>query len=525
MFLLGVIILVVSLGVVLNLKRRETFTSTVDQPIIALSQCGRKMVFPNFSSTNLAAQRAVYDRYSMMSNISKGTCNIPMTNDGTQMNTSTFSVINDNNIFYSLKRTCLGLSYLSMNASGDRVTFVFNTSNESDSKALMYFMLLNPLFVDFSFGVGKTSVAYFPVFDNKVSRLNGETLQQNKVFRYSNYTQPITSSMNPTVNVNNPSITFEVVLPSRKRGQDSLFDYFDETNPYILVQDMNAKSQRGMVNVQVYYLDDNIPTSYQNIGKTLGSIDSKYDMFNDIDLKNPNNGNEVLLFDKKYVSKYSNDDSRKAKYEFNNNIHVFFKNFQQPSFTFSFDINVTRDKIRSQNFNNAMVILRAYMNNNYGNYSYCPGVGHELGGVRNNNIMMTLLEFGNKSNNGYNLVIVTGKGANCNYPSNEETNLRIPLPYLDDSSRIRVVFSLTPNEKIAAAYWKTIDENNTHVMLGKNTYCANDLNLGVLFTDKPRTSFSIENIVLARNSNFVKSVYHVTLGFRNLVAEYQTFNN
>jgi hypothetical protein len=164
-----------------------------------------------------------------------------------------------------------------------------------------------------------------------------------------------------------------------------------------------------------------------------------------------------------------------------------------------------------------MVILRAYMNNNYGNYSYCPGVGHELGGVRNNNIMMTLLEFGNKSNNGYNLVIVTGKGANCNYPSNEETNLRIPLPYLDDSSRIRVVFSLTPNEKIAAAYWKTIDENNTHVMLGKNTYCANDLNLGVLFTDKPRTSFSIEN--------FVKSVYHVTLGFRNLVAEYQTFNN
>jgi hypothetical protein len=330
--------------------------------------------------------------------------------------------------------------------------------------------------------------------------------------------------MNPVVNVNNPSITFEVVLPSSKRGQDSLFDYFGEANPYILAQNMNAKPQ-GVVNIQVYYIDDNMPTSYQNIGKTLGSIDSKYDMFNDTDLKNPYNGNEVLLFDKKYVSKYSNDDSRKAKYEFNNNIHVFFKNFVQPSFTFSFDINVTRNLVRSQNYNNAMVILRAYMNNNYGNYSYCPDVGQELGGVRNNNIMMVLLEFGSESNNGYNLVIVTGRGANCNYPSNEETNLRIPLPYLEGSSRIRVVFSLTPNEKIAAAYWKTINENNTHVMMGKNTYCANDLNLGMLFTHKPRNSFSIENIVLSRDPKFVKSVYHVTLGFRNLVAEYQTFNN
>ena len=164
------------------------------------------------------------------------------------------------------------------------------------------------------------------------------------------------------------------------------------------------------------------------------------------------------------------------------------------------------------------------MNNNFGSYSYCPDVGQELGGARNNNIVMVLLEFGSQNDNGYNLVIVTGRGANCNYPSNEETNLRIPLPFLQDSTRIRVIFSLTPNEKVAAALWKTPLDNSTQVMMGKNTYCINDLNMGRLFTEKPR-SFAIENIILARHPEIVKSMYHVTLGFRNLAAEYQIFNN
>lgn len=522
LFLIGVLIIIVSFGVILNLKpSQEKFES--EQALPSMSKCGREIVFPNFSSLNLASQRAAHDS-EITRNISNGNCNMPLNNEG-KKGADTYSVIKDNYIFYSLKRACIGMQYKSIEVNGNRIAITFDT--KKDKNTVMYFMLLNPLFVEFSFNSTKTTVAYYPILHNNINELSSDPRQSAKEFRYSNYNKPITTKYEAYSAGENPKIYFDVVLPREQKGFDGHFNYYTADSPYVYINDMQYPAS-GVINLQLYFLDDNIPTSYQNVGKMLvhpqgGNLMNFPDLFENYN----NNKTDLLIFRKDYVAKFSQSSTYKDIYEFNNNINVFYKNFIQPVFTLSMDILVTDINIRGRQQNTNNVIARMYMDNDFGKYnrSTCNNVTKELGNVNNNNIFMLVLELGDNSHNGYNLALVLGRDSSCNYniPFNDKSNVKAALPFLTSTQHIRVVITLSPNEKIITAFWKDPTDNfNTKVSISRSTYCNEDLNLHRLFKQKPR-QVAIGNIKMNVDNDVITKVNYVALGYKNLATEYSKY--
>lgn len=531
LFLIGVLIIVVSFGVIVNMNTswlavqqpQEGFE--IEQPLLSMNKCGRNIAFPNFSSINLASQRAAND-LQITQNISRGTCNTPLNNESSDKGTNTYSVIKDNYIFYSLKRTCIGLKYKSIQiVNRNRISITFNTTSPSENIAFLYFILLNPLFVEFNFSSNKTTVAYYPILHNNISELgSSEPRNSSKEYRYSNYGKEITTRYGTFGANRNPKIYFDVVLSREDKGKDTLFDYYNNDTPYVYLNDIYYPLE-GVINMQLYYLDDKIPSSYQNIGKTL-SHPQGGNLFDVPYLFPSQNNNDLLIFRTDYVDRYSQNAAYKDVYEFNNNINVFYKNFVQPVFTVSMDILVTDINIRNQVKNNNIVILRMYMDNGLGNYNNipCNNVTQELGPTRNNNIFMIVLELGEEKHNGYNFTLVMGRGNTCNYtiPFIDKSNVKAPLPFLSDTQRIRVIVTISPNEKIITALWKDPHTFATNVSMSRTTYCGEDLNLYRLFKQVPRQA-PIGNIKMNIHNDVVKSVNYVTLGYRNLVNEYSSY--
>lgn len=529
LFLVGVLIIIVSFGVILNLKSAKVSPSEkfeTEQPLLSMNKCGREIVFPNFSSINLASQRAANDP-DITRNVSHGNCNTPLNNEGTSKGSDTYSVIKDNYIFYSLKRTCIGMPYKSIAVNGNRVAITFNTQkrHKGDPNSILYFMLLNPLFVEFNFSSNKTTVAYYPVFHNNIGELNTDPRASAKEFRYSNYNKTINSKYQSIQAEENPTIYFDVVLPREDKGKDSLFNYFTNDSPYVYLNDLNYPPS-GNISVQLYYLDDNIPTSYQNVGKTLthpqgGNLMNVPYLFANYQA----NKTDLLVFNTDYVNKYSQNSAYKDIYEFNNNINVFYKNFIQPVFTISMDLQVT-EKTKREIQNNNIVITRMFMDNNFGNYnsSTCNNITKELGSVTNNNIFMIVLELGNTNHNGYSLSLVLGRDGNCNYniPFTDKSNVKIVLPFLKDTQKLRITVTLSPNEKIVTAFWKDPESYDPKVSISRSTYCGEDLNLHRLFRQKPRQA-TIGNIKMNADNAIVSNLNYIALGYKNLASEYTNY--
>jgi hypothetical protein len=506
LFLIGILVLVISFGVILNIKlNKERFES--EQPMLSLSKCGRNITFANFSSTNLAAQRAAND-LEVTKNISRGTCNIPLNNEGIDKTSDTYSVVKDNYIFYSLKRTCIGMKYSSIIINNNNsVSITFETNTEADKKTLLYFILLNPIFVEFSFDSNNNTVAYYPVFDNNVSELMTDPRMASKDFQYST-----------TRGRRDNKITFNVVLPIEEKGRDSLFNY----NPHVTLANI-THPPKGVINIQLYFLDDKIPTSYQNVGKQLshpngGDVFLVPHLFKDY----RTNQSDLLVFRTDYNDRFSQNAAYKDVYEFNNNINIFFKNYVQPVFTVSMDLLVTDLNIWKKMTNQNIVIARMFMDNSYGNYTNCSAINQELLNVYNNNIFMVIIEVGNKSTNTYNICIVSGKGGSCNYPFTDRSNVRLTVPYLTNTSHMKLTFTLSPNEKIVTAFWKDTNTLLPQTALSRANNCADDLNLARLFKQQPHQA-PIGNIKMNVNNNIVSKLNYVALGYKNLVTEYEKF--
>lgn len=523
-FLVCILITIIILGIFFGTSRitKETYA---DQDIPSLSYCGRKMSFANFTSQNLAAQRAI-SGYDYTQNITSGTCIIPGSNQNST-NYETYSIIKDNYIFYSLKRGCLGFNYRNIITDNDRVSITFDTTKEVNKRAFMYLILLNPMFVEFNFDLENSSVSYFPVFHSSSISSNINSKTYDKTYLYSTYEKTLVSRYAQQSPIfSNPSITFEVVLPESKKSTayDVTFDYFTTLNPYKRIQDLKTKlvntdMEKNYVNMNIYFLDHNIPSSYQNIGKTL---------------KHPQNGNlldytvltnqsvkprNITVFNTDYINKYSQNTQYKEIYEFNNNINVFFKNNVQPVFTMSMEFEIPiADKIGDN-----VAIARMYMDNNYGNYSNCTRLTKDIdGSKKNNNMFMIALEFNESisEDTGINIVVALGKKDSCNY--DDSTNVKLPVPYFVNK-KIRCLFTISPNEIIIMAMWKDNDYITKQVSIARRTICAaNNIALANMFTVNPNPA-PIGNIIMNCNEDYVTNVNEIMLGYKNLLTEYNNF--
>ena len=508
-FLLGTLILIIVFYVAIAPPVKESFSSTAEQPLTQFNTCGKNILFLK-AGVNTASSRAVYPDNANLSNMSNV---VPLNTDGSHTDHATYSIIKDNYIYYTFRKLPFDIHYseLITTPTAHTVTFRFDLNDVNERtfrENTTSIILARPLYLEFN-----NSIAYIPVFNTHIS-------ESARVFRYTNYDLhsklasrgPVLSTHN--INNKNMRLSFEPVIPKEamRLSIGGLFNYGGEAKT---VADLKLPSHNHQTKAIIYFLDDNIPWSLQNVGKTM-SRDGYADLFEE---NKSEPVKEIVVFDKDYARKYqSNSDFKsQAMYEFNNNINVFFRNFVVPTFSFAFDIVLNEITPNS----NTMV-ANVYMNNNYGSYSFCSDV---IGMPNNNNIMSLIAESGSVDSNAVNLVMTTGRGSNCNYPFSDGSGIAITIPKFTTRKIIRVIATVSPNEKIIAAFWNESERSpQKFVTYGRSTHCANDLNFWKLFKEGEMTgnqrNVNIENIIMARNPALLKACRYVKLGYVNLLNEY-----
>jgi hypothetical protein len=498
-FLLGTLILIIVFYVLLS-PVKEEFQSTAEQPIGVFNTCGRNIAFLK-SGMNLASSRAVFLDNANLKNVGN---NIPLSKDNSHVDHATYSIVKDNYIYYTFRKLALDLHYSEVSVAGSKASFKFTPKNETLAEAITYFVLCKPIYVEFH-----NSIAYHPIFSNDHAM---STIGQ--VFRYTNYDMHLKPRGNSLQTHKQQLVLgFEPVFPKHEMRNAGVFNY---GNDAFTIEDLKLQRNNSQTKMTCYFLDDNIPLSLQNVGKTM-SRDGYANLFED---NSANAKNEIIIFNKDFARIYQNnsDFKEQAIYEFNNNINVFFRNFVVPTFSFCFDI----EPFAVRNDTNTMAVT-VYMDNNYGNYSVCQNV---VGMPKNNNIMSLIIESGNKEHNAVNLVLTTGRGQNnCNYPFSDNSGVAVTVPRLVEKKLLRVIVTVSPNEKIIAAFWSEPERTSQKfVAFASSKHCANDLNLWKLFKEGENSgrerTINIANIVMARNAAVLKSCKYVKLGFVNIMNEY-----
>lgn len=523
-FLIGVLVIIISFGVILNIKPiREKFTQT-DKPIEPLNTCGRKLSFPfhGDDTKNLAAYRAAIDT-DILRDMTPGSCTFSMNNGGFTKPAETLSVVKDNYLYYSLKKTCIGMKCISSHiTSTGRAILTFNAHAPEAKHAFAYFILLNPMFVEFSLNSRNNTVAYTPIFDlvtNLNSTFQTQPQRNDKYFLFTTYSK---NADEVEYMLYYPTISFDLVMPRSNKNGNTLFSYATDATPYIEFGNLGVPSSQFMLSLQTYYLDDNMPSSLQNIGRQLVHPQKGENIFALPYLFNNNiAGNNLLV----YRASYATDQfirSRPDVYEFYNFINVFYKNTVLPVFTLSMDVSIGMNAIDD---NSNKVIAKMYMDNGYGDYGRTCTQVRDLPGRSNNNIFMLVASRQSAYPNSYQLYLVMGKNNKCNF--NQEiqwesmTNCILPCPAHAVVNSARLIFTISANEMKMTMFWKEPDTGETHVVFSKSAHCANDTHLAYLFGNQNHPTDA--DIVMNIDKSIIKKVQYIALGHKNLAAEYNAY--
>lgn len=473
---------------------RENFAEVDKElPMKSINLCGRNIVFPYFSRNNFtASQRAMNDSI-IASSIPPGKCRIDAVNGIVD---ESHSIVHENSLFYNLKYSCLAFridNYQIYNGTDVHLTFKTNTIN--DIQNITNLLLLDPLYIEFGINSERTSRAYRLVYNNNFWFTNSDNIRQ-----YNNTYGPL---------------VFKLI--EEKGSCDKTFSYaqYSPKNIPITVTDLNTMKRydNGILNMKVYYLDK-LYSSFQNIGRKIKTVYNPQGLIN--------------VFEKDY-NKYFSDSYSTQLYEFMNNIALMYTNYVYPVFTFNFSINLTTANINNTRSDNS-VIWKVYMNNNIGRYDYCDS--SDIGMNTNNILSASVIKVGNPRL--YYLNFYTGAGNNCKTYG----NLQIYLPYLTANNYINITVTVSPNEKVVLAQWQDVNSGDVSkkYVFAKQKYCSassydvctqnkeNDnvsSNLYDLFTKNTGNSRSpLENIIMNYDTNFVKDVQSCSLGYVNLLNEF-----
>jgi hypothetical protein len=437
--------------------------------------CGRSLRFPYLKSNYLASQRAQFD--SSISSVPNGNCrydNIP-----SDINDS-YSIIYENGLFYTLKKACIRCNIINVNIidpTSLNITFAFQEGQDITNIALLY--LLNPLWIEFIPSANRTTLAYTIYHDSSVSNVNS----------------------------NNITVNFKCLLPFDKGDTDTLFNYkqISPTQTELSQDDAISCNKNGYINMKVYYLDD-MSASFQTTGRYIQPV---------ID-----NSGTYVMFNPQFDS-ILNKNNQSQIYQFMNNISLMYKNFTVPIFTFNIDILLSIDQPKT--------FAACSMNNSVGSYSICEIPNNVEQKV--NNIFMATIE---PSQNSVNIKVFTGdNNQNCGY--SEQTvisqtgtpSLMINIPTLSIGTRVKLVFTISPYNRILYAEWKDVmnGDTNKHFAYVQNESCligTQNNALYKLFCDRTvNVRQPLSKISLNYNTDIVKNINEITLGYKNLYSTYK----
>jgi hypothetical protein len=164
---------------------KEFYINNDTLPLKSLNNCGRQLEFPNQVSSNVLASIRSKLNDKNWSN-PKGICSTNGTRNDVD---SSYSVIVENGLYYSLHRACIGLRTLNFGIDNDNnifITFLHETTSDKDNMLLL--LLLNPLYIEFTKNNGTASIGYGIVYEtyNKDFTKLTNGYNNTKTFLYSN---------------------------------------------------------------------------------------------------------------------------------------------------------------------------------------------------------------------------------------------------------------------------------------------------------------------------------------------------
>lgn len=498
--LIYVIIFLIALLIINSVLSQNSvehfFIDSTPVPMTVYKFTGRDLIFPYLGNSNLtAAERASYD--VNMTTMPAGKCPFPL--EAKTLDDS-FAVVKENGIYYTLKKACMALTVKNYRFDNNElmitVTFPISTPENIDNMAK--FLLINPLFVEFVKGMNN-SIAYIP----QPYRSN----YTDRGFYFTNssgYTETWAKGFNPPT----MDIKFRVAVPIGKGTCDATFDYKPYTSKKYQLkrQDMDTIKKDGIVNMWVYYLDD-LNSSFQTTNRNLP-----------IEISSQGN---VVVFDKNFKES-SNDPYKTNSYNFMNTIYNMYNTFTVPIFTFSFDFIMT--KSLKDNLEKVLLLKCWVSNNFYGGWAPC-----------NNNVMQitssSLEDF-------LELQFSIGDGSDCGYRTWFSPPATLWLPWLTTGTVVNITATFGINQKHIYAQWKDVNGGDS----GKKFAYAKSLqnffdppfdtctkydddshreinNFTKIFGSKkftPQTRPKLENIYLNWNTDVVRSITGVSLGYENL---------
>jgi hypothetical protein len=484
---------------------KEYFAQNDSLPLTVFNGMGRNIVFPYYGNRNIltASQRALIDG-TLIKSTPNGNCMLTSLNS--QLNPS-FAIVHEDSLFYTLKKSCIALNLqgYEMKNNGNTILMWFSNKTILDKENFAKFILVNPLFVEFSIN-GKLSSAYTVSTGNYLYSTSTDIKNYNQ-YRRCIDNECIALRFDRTVNPNvtcsqNDAFNYKEYSPSQKLL----------TNNDLMSIQGNIFLKDGLINMWVYYLDD-VNTDFQSTGRSLFITNQR--------------ATRILIFDVEY-KRHLNDPQKINMYEFMNNIALMYYNFIIPVFTVSFDVSITSDMFNNKYIrgNGQHDLIVCKMLNGYGGNRGCQ-----------NNIFSVRLYINSTNSKFYRLMLGSGDGQyGCGEHVKKSPPSWINIPWLSPNNNVRITATFGPNQKHVLATWIDINKGDLGRQMvytksiqnykepiedpcGYNTWDKTDANNVVrLFASKnlnPRPE--LKNIELTTNDKFVKSVNKFTLGYVNLI--------
>ena len=463
---------------------KEDFANLPLEPINTYQPlCSRSLSFSKFTDSLLTASVRAHPSDLK----SSGTCgNIDIKSP--QVETD-MTVIEENNILYSLKYVCLRLAYDKLeyvidvknpnaeNNKNIKITFANNPNKMDDMMNILYILLTDPIYIEF-----EDSVAYVPDYTS----LSYFTNTKNLTALLSDKT-PSTFSM-----------SFKRLLKTDSSSHPT-FKY----SPSLKFTNQPYTKEKGFINAKIYFLDDKYPSMS---GRKLPLMYKE--------------NNTTATIEKIYKNDYElSTNKNDPSFFFYQKIEVMYQNGIAPVFNMKLEISIPQSvhtTVFKNTSNKSIEILKIYMQGSKGRYSSCTKFAQLEN--NNNNILSAYITGYNTNTETYKLSFVTGSHDDngvCAF--DPATTLEIELPFVSLNERILTYLTVSPSFKMALCKWK-INENQNFVFK-RTSKCSQDNNFAKLFSKKNNAAKK-DDINLVYNTNYVKSTHFVQLGRMNLMDEF-----
>lgn len=496
----GLVIFLVALAVILFIYGYVVYTSSpihTEQKAIEAFEtdlklqpfndvnptCKRDLSFSKFVDAVFKAS----DRATISSYKSKGTCPIDMSKPYLSPD---MSVVEENTFSYVLKSFCILMNYKAFNITpnADQVQIVFRNNQNSldDSVNLLYFFLLNPVYIEF-----ETSDAYSPAYD-----ISSRTKMSMKSFYLTNYRGGQILQDSPDEDV---VVSFKRLVPPNVNIANPTFNYKLNNATIPELTTIIDTPQNGSVNVKVYFLDDQCPPT---AGR---SVYIPYSATNRV--------GTVKIFNKNYTNDM---EVYMDSFYFNQKIFILLQNSKFPVMTFDFEINVTKTKLQNQG-SNLVEVYRVYMDTDIGKYSFPQTWVKPMDTVNNMNVLSCLVQSYGSSYNNFLLRFVTG----ANQDNKEllfQNAMVVELPFAEVHERINVTVTVTPTEKITLCRW-TINGNDMYVFK-RMADCSTNNHFARLFNQSQGAVKKIGDMYVKYDTQFVTNTFNARLGYMNYLDKY-----